>query len=40
VRTTWVYCRTSCAANAAAAVRPRHRVVRHDGGWSGYRWGT
>lgn len=29
----------ACAANALAVVVPCHRVVRADGGLSGYRWG-
>jgi AraC family transcriptional regulator of adaptative response/methylated-DNA-[protein]-cysteine methyltransferase len=30
----------ACATNPAAVVVPCHRVVRADGGLSGYRWGT
>ncbi|HEV7414910.1 bifunctional DNA-binding transcriptional regulator/O6-methylguanine-DNA methyltransferase Ada [Tianweitania sediminis] len=30
---------SACAANALAVVVPCHRVVRSDGGLSGYRWG-
>mgnify|MGYP002084920940 CR=1 FL=1 len=29
----------ACAANPVAIVVPCHRVVRADGGLSGYRWG-
>jgi len=31
---------TACAANPAAVAVPCHRVLRSDGGLSGYRWGT
>lgn len=30
----------ACAANSLAVAVPCHRVVRHDGELSGYRWGT
>ena len=30
----------ACAANPLAVIVPCHRIVRHDGGLSGYRWGV
>jgi len=29
----------ACAANALAVAIPCHRIVKKDGGLSGYRWG-